>query len=300
VTALRQHDGQATVILVISLVVLLGMAALVLDVGSWFQAQRQTQSAADAAALAAAHALPWDSTSAESMADQYLTKNGGGTAEVTISTTHVADDTVRVELTRETPGFFARVLGIDAVDVHAKATALTGDPDQVRWGAPFGVDEQHPMLQCEPDPCFGEETRLELDKIGPGAYRVLNIDGSHGGIGGKILEDWILQGYEGYMPRDWYFSDPGAKFNSSQVRAALDARLGDELLFPVYRSTRSEGANFEYEVIGWVGFVLSDYHIQGSKLSWLDGSFTHLIWEGIQGGSGGGTNFGVNAIQLVE
>jgi ketosteroid isomerase-like protein len=50
VTLRDGQQGQATVILVLCLVVLLGMAALVLDVGTWFQAQRQTQAAADAAA----------------------------------------------------------------------------------------------------------------------------------------------------------------------------------------------------------------------------------------------------------
>ena len=55
---LRSERGQATVLTVIFLVALLGVVALVLDVGSWFREQRDTQSAADAAALAAAQALP--------------------------------------------------------------------------------------------------------------------------------------------------------------------------------------------------------------------------------------------------
>ena len=222
-------------ILVISLLVLLGMGALVLDVGSWFQAHRQTQSAADAAALAAAHALPEDATAAQTLASQYLTKNGGGTATVTVGSGVLANDTARVVLTRETPGFFAKAFGVSTVNVTAKAGARSGTPAEARWAAPFAVDEAHPMLQCRPLPCFGEETRLELDKVGPGAYRVLNIDDSHGGSGPKILEDWIMRGWEGYMPLDWYFSDPGAKFDSDSVRDALDARLGSELLFPVYR-----------------------------------------------------------------
>ena len=50
--------GQATVLTLVFLVVLLGMAALVLDIGSWYRADRATQSAADAAALAGAQALP--------------------------------------------------------------------------------------------------------------------------------------------------------------------------------------------------------------------------------------------------
>ena len=54
------------------------------------------------------------------------------------------------------------------------------------------------------------------------------------------------------MDLGWYYSDPGAKFNSSHVKNALDARIGDDLLFPVYRSVRGGGANFEYEVVAWV------------------------------------------------
>ena len=46
---IRNDNGQATVITVVFLVVLLGMAALVLDIGSWYRADRSTQSTADAA-----------------------------------------------------------------------------------------------------------------------------------------------------------------------------------------------------------------------------------------------------------
>jgi secretion/DNA translocation related TadE-like protein len=301
VTLRHGERGQATVILVICLVVLLGMAALVLDVGTWFQAQRQTQAAADAAALAAAQALPQSATTARTLAQQYLTKNGGGTANVSVRRSFVADDTVTVTVSRQAPGFFARVFGIDAVDVNAKATARIGTLAGARWAAPFAVDELHPKLQCKPEPCFGDQAQLELEKIGPGAFRLLNLDRSHGGVGPSILEEWILRGHDGEMAvKEWYYSDPGTKFNSSHVRSALDARLDDELLFPVYRKTRASGANFEYEVVGWVGYVLEDYHVQGSKLSWLKGYFTKLIWEGIQSTTGGGPNFGANTIQLVE
>ena len=47
----RNERGQAFVITALSLVVLVGMSALVLDVGSWFREKRQLQLAADAAAL---------------------------------------------------------------------------------------------------------------------------------------------------------------------------------------------------------------------------------------------------------
>jgi hypothetical protein len=87
------------------------------------------------------------------------------------------------------------------------------------------------MLQCQPSPCFGQPTSIDLKKTGPGAFRLLNLDGSRGGTSPGILADWIEQGYEGFMPLGWYYSDPGAKYNSSQVEGAFDDRIGGELLF---------------------------------------------------------------------
>ena len=66
----RNERGQAMVLTVVFLVVLLGMAAMVLDVGSWYRADRDTQSTADAAALAGAQALPEDPATAKTLAQQ--------------------------------------------------------------------------------------------------------------------------------------------------------------------------------------------------------------------------------------
>ncbi|MGH3023807.1 MAG: pilus assembly protein TadG-related protein [Gaiellaceae bacterium] len=298
--ARARESGQVAVVFLVALVVLLGMAAAAIDAGSWYRADRALQSTVDAAALAAAQALPYDTSASAALADEYATKNGGGVASVEFSAHHVADDTVVVTGTRAAPSFFSRVLGIDSVDVHARAAARAGTLSEARWAAPFGVDEQHEMLQCGPVPCFGEETTLELDKVGPGAFRIINIDGSHGGTGPPILADWIANGYEGFMPLGWYYSDPGAKFNSSHVRNALDDAVGRELLFPVYRDTRGGGANFEYEVVGWAGFLLTGWEVHGSKDSRLHGEFTRVIWEGIVSESAGAPDFGARAVTLVE
>ena len=63
-TSFRRDDGQVAVLSVVFLTVLLGMSALVLDVGTWFRADRAAQATADAAALAAAQALPDDPSKA--------------------------------------------------------------------------------------------------------------------------------------------------------------------------------------------------------------------------------------------
>ena len=43
---------------------------------------------------------------------------------------------------------------------------------------------------------------------------------------------------------------------------------------------RAQGAGFDYEVIGWVGWHLTGYSIGGKGK--LFGSFTRVIWDGIQ------------------
>jgi Putative Flp pilus-assembly TadE/G-like len=298
--AYRRERGQAALLTVLFLVVLCGMAAAVLDVGSWYREDRDLQATMDAAALAGAQALPEDPGEAGALADQYATKNGGGLDTTQVTRTAIENDTIKVTGSRPAPGFFSKLFGIDSVTVNATAKARTGVLASARWAAPIAVDRRHPLLQCNPAPCSEDATTLELEKVGPGAFRLINIDQSHGGTGPDILAAWIQTGYEGYMPLNWYFSDSGAKFNSSQVQDALDAVIGKELLFPVYDDTQASGANFEYEVIGWVGFVITSYEIQGSKHNKLHGNFTRVIWEGINSESATAPDFGARAVTLIE
>jgi hypothetical protein len=253
----------------------------VLDVGAWYRADRKLQATADAAALAGAHGLPDNHAEAMGLALEYGDKNEGGV----------------------TSGGVSFETSVDSVDVGATAKARTSPMSSARWAAPVAVDERHPLLHCTPiESCFGSgnPTTLDFFKVGPGAFRLINIDQSHGGTGPQTVGDWIEHGLDQYMPLDWYFSDSGIKPNSSNVTDAFDKRLGTDLLFPVYRSTRAQGSNFEYEVIGWVGFHLTGYDIHGSKDSRLYGWFTEIIWEGIQSESSTDPDFGARAISLIE
>ena len=67
---LRREDGQSIILVAVCLVVLLGVTGLVIDVGRVYQAQRQLQTATDAAALAAAESLP-NGAAAEATACSY-------------------------------------------------------------------------------------------------------------------------------------------------------------------------------------------------------------------------------------
>jgi len=301
------------VLTLLTLTALLGIAALVLDVGSWFQAQRATQAAADAAALAGAQAVP-DEGTATGLAVQYVNKNGGGAHTVTFSSKNVANDTVRVEVDREAPGFFAKVFGIKTVQVGASATAHVSGVEKAKWVAPITVNIKHPKLNCgstgtppRPVPCFGEPTQLDLLNLkspnssdGAGAFGLINLDRSDSGsVGSGTLAEWVTRGFDDYMDLGIYTSVPSAKFNDSKFKSALAFRTGDVLLFPIYTTLLGTGSNAEYDVVGWVGFRVTAYQATGST-GWVRGAFTEVIWEGVQSESGTGSNYGVRAIQLIE
>jgi Putative Flp pilus-assembly TadE/G-like len=302
----RSDRGQATILTLVFLVVLLGMAALVLDIGSWYRADRATQSTADAAALAGAQALPTDPGNANSLALQYVNKNGGGTPNVSLSTKDQTNDTIRVGITKSAPGFFAKIFGIKSVTVGSHATARASLMGSAKYVAPIGVNILNPKLKGgKTCPCFGpgEPTTLPLGKTGaPGAFDLINIDMSKGGTGPSILADWILHGFDGYLPLNDYFSDAGAKWNSSEVQHALDQRDGTTLLFPVYDKLVGTGSNAQYHVIAWVGFHMLSHFESGSSGS-ITGYFTDVIWDGIEATSGGGglpPDLGARTVYLVD
>jgi hypothetical protein len=311
---IRSTQGQATVLTVVFLVVLLAMAALVLDVGSWYRAKRAAQSTADAAALAGAQALP-NTGNASTLAQQYATKNGGlGTGRVTFTTKITSNDTVTVSVKRTAPGFFAKMFGIRSVNVGATATARSEAVSQARYVAPITVHYKHPLLNCSGggnnitcNPTFGVQTTLDLEDLhqsgggnGSGAFGLINLDQNSGGnIGAGTLAQWLTSGYPDYLGLGQYNSAPSANFNNSQFRAALDSVLGKQVLFPVYRILKGPGSNALYDIIGWVGFVIDRYDTSGSTGT-ITGHFTTYIADGVQVTSCGCADLGVHKVELVN
>jgi Flp pilus assembly protein TadG len=301
----RNQRGQATILTLVFLTVLLGMAALVLDVGSWYRADRSTQSTADAAALAGAQALPGSTGDATNLASGYASKNGAGLDSVSFSSSYGPNDTIKVTVKKSASGVFTKLLGVNSVTVGSKATARTALITSAKYVAPIVVRNTHPkLLGTVGCPCFdpSNTTTIPLGRNGaPGAFDLLNLDGSRGGTSPGILGDWMLKGYDGYLDVGGYYSDPGAKWDSSEVHAALDARIGTTLLFPVYDDLIGTGSNAQYHVIGWVGFHLLSYEARGSSGS-ITGYFTEVIWTGLQATSSSNQppNFGARSVQLID
>ena len=135
---IRNERGQVIVLVIVTLVVLLGFAALVIDVGYAYYAHRQLQASADAAALAGAQELP-DQARAVAVAQEYSSSAGAKnehhdipdvatTVETKCINSIPGCDPVNAVVVMEkapTKTFFAGILGIDSFKISAKATACS-------------------------------------------------------------------------------------------------------------------------------------------------------------------------------
>jgi Flp pilus assembly protein TadG len=303
---LRKNErGQAIVLMVLSLAVLMGMSALVLDAGAWFRTDRRLQATADAAALAGAQQLP-NAGAAKTMAMDYANNNGGDVkgADIQVTSMFNTNDTISVKAAKNQPGFFSRVLGVDSADIASTAKARMDSPLKARYVAPMVVSCDHPLIKnCDGKgkPKFQTDTTMDFDKMGaPGAFGMLNLEGGKGTPGSSDEAEWILHGFDKYLDIGIYRSDPGAKFSSQNVNGALDLRLNTVLLFPVFKTLTLTGQNAEYDIIGWIGFHLTGVKVAGNNAT-LTGYFTEYIAQGILSSSGSGipSTFGVKSIQLI-
>jgi Putative Flp pilus-assembly TadE/G-like/von Willebrand factor type A domain len=133
------EQGQVLVLVILFLVVLLGMAAMVVDVGYAYYAHRSLQASADAAALAGAQELP-DGARAIELAKEYGGEPGkknyrDNIPNVTTNVTtkcissvpgcNPVNAVVVTERAARVPTIFAKVLGIDNFTINVKSTACS-------------------------------------------------------------------------------------------------------------------------------------------------------------------------------
>jgi hypothetical protein len=136
------EGGQILVITGLAMVLLLCAVGLVVDVGHAMLVQRQLQAGVDAAALAGVEELP-DPVMAESVAQQFGPTPGNRNAVNTVNnavTTATASclagvpgcnrrdggyNGITVAATSSVPTWFGRIIGINRLNVSAKATACS-------------------------------------------------------------------------------------------------------------------------------------------------------------------------------
>ncbi len=140
---MRDESGAIVIVVAVLMAALIGVLAIVADVGLLYQQRRQLQTAVDSAALAGAMeaAEGRGNGAARDKAETYLAQNAG----VPVSSSSVSFPTgtaVQVNAAVDRELFFARIFGTEQSQVRAKATASFGTATSVRNLLPVIVPEQ--------------------------------------------------------------------------------------------------------------------------------------------------------------
>jgi hypothetical protein len=119
----KNESGQALVLFALLAIVLIGIAALVIDAGLAYAARAKAQNAADAAALAGAQDLP-SFEAAIGKAKDYAEHNGIERDDTTATAPYDGDeDKIEVICAKDVRYTLARVLGLEGTNVSARAVA---------------------------------------------------------------------------------------------------------------------------------------------------------------------------------
>lgn len=123
--SLRDAGGQIIVVFALSLTLLFGILALVIDMGNIWNNSLHVQQAAEAAALAGVPYMPGDFATATTQARSAASKNGFSAATgATVTPAFDPADNRRLDvtITKTFSTFFMRVIGIDTVTISRTAT----------------------------------------------------------------------------------------------------------------------------------------------------------------------------------
>jgi hypothetical protein len=125
---LKDESGQAVVLTLLSMTVLLGFVAFAVDVGLLLRAKRVVQTAADSAAIAGAAELPFGGWLAAAKADAAQNGVTDGSGGATFAVTNISGPSgnknyVQVIATQPQPTFFMKMFNFNSMPVSARAVA---------------------------------------------------------------------------------------------------------------------------------------------------------------------------------
>ena len=323
----REERGFSLVYLTIWLVVIMGAASLVIDLGNGWRTRRALIPATDSAALAAAQEYAYGRDGCAGMDDSYLSQNES-TASVTACTPNVSGSRVgwvSVSGTQNVDTWFAPILGFGDYPADSTSIAAIGPPSTVTGLRPIGlcfegnVDLQNLILNPPAGPTL---LTIPYDKDQPsdcgsgasnGNWGIVDFDGTP--TSNPETADWMRNGYDGEVSfanhtvstcvgePHCYPGGPGADFTSGPVRSAMDWLILNDVWFtiPVFNfHDDPSGANERFHMMGVLRVQLEAYSVTGNPPPNTD-FFQFLVEPGLITGTccgGGGESSGNRVIAL--
>ncbi|HAP32165.1 MAG TPA: hypothetical protein DCQ14_03820 [Firmicutes bacterium] len=302
----RNKRGSVLPLVSISMAALLGFSAIVMDYGAAALLRRRLVTAADAAALAGAQELIRNNPSpalARSKAAIYAELNGVAAAEITASispdlkeiTVHVEDDLAFN---------FARIFGLEGMNLNARARAVVGPVATLSGIVPFSIVEQELRIGAVYTLKYSDWKEAGL---GPGSYGALALGGSGANRYRKNIKDGfnspirigdILNTKQGNMSgptRQGILHRIGEAGNCGCTPENIQPGCPLLIYIPIVRDLPGK----KVEVVNFAAFYIDRRNPPGSgNDSIVSGTFVRSMVDGPVAEQL--TGYGVYAVNLVE
>jgi hypothetical protein len=311
---LRAEGGQSLVFVILLMFSLVAVLGLVVDVGAWIGVQRQAQTVADSAALAAAQELP-DVDAAEAAARDYAQRNNWPLADVD-SNVLSGSSTIQVVVEKhDVPGLFSRIVGFAGVDrISAESAASVLGATTVKNAAPLALE----CDPCDPSALLDGNTHTfwfrDTAPWSPGALRGFGPLEFNSSMDTDDFEDYLLcnpqspsgncYGNDFTVPDnnvDMLDTDDDNDNRPDELFNALNPVEGDPWprLVAIYDDYDSTPPDFD--LVGWAAFRITDvWRSSGGRRVRLRGVFESLVAAASADSSSDAINFGVQAVALTK
>lgn len=307
VPARRGEAGQVLIVVAAGMVGLLGLLALVVDVGLLYAERAKTVNAAEAAATAGVQFLPGNPSTAQQTAVQYAGLNGLAADQVTVT---ISQNNTQLEVAarKEVQLFFARVLGFDTAPVSGKAGVRISALRTLNGAAPLGVEQQNFV--------YGGVYYLKNSPGYGGSYQGNFGCLALGGRGASTYRENLAEGYAGTLSLgDVVETEPGNM--SGPTSQGLGERLSSDstgtyeshspdspriLKVPVVQWSGDSGRSTA-TVVGFAAFWLESVGGSGNQ-NYVTGRFLQLLTSAEAGqvgpGDDSGYNYGLYSYRIYE
>lgn len=326
------EKGAAAVIVAGMMVVLLGFAALAVDVGALYAEKAQLQNGADAAALAIATDCAHGSCGSSASTGNQFANNNANDNTSGAAVSFPAATTVRVVTNaKDTSGqnsfslFFARVFGFDTTPVHATAEASWGAPSTATT-LPWTVSECVFKKYLSPTQLASLNSTGNFTGDPVPTHILLRYDTNAPTVSGCAAQNGYQPGGFGWLVTNSGCStdvsvnatvngQPGNHFPNAAACNAVLAHIMDEpALIPLFNKATGNGSNATYTLVGFAAFKVTGYKFSGSgamldpaapncsgNCRGLQGYFKRFVSleEGMTLG-GGTPNYGASIVTLTK
>lgn len=299
---MNNQRGSITLVVLLLITFLIGITAMVVDIGLILVEQQKLSDALDSAALAGAQDLTNSPEQAESKAIEYATLNGVSNPMVIIDD-HNKEITVSGQ--KEVPYHFAKVLGFNSKTISASSKAKVKPLSGGTGFVPLGIVEQEFQ--------YGEIYRL---KLGSG-----DSEGGNFGalaLGGQGSADYLKSmkyGYGGNLSIGMTVpTEPGNMSGPTEdgLEYRINADAGNYLCgnyqtvsrdcnrvvyLPIIGDSALSGRD-DVTIVGFAAFYLEDVSGSGNE-SIIEGRFMETVFPGDWGDSWD-NYYGLSAVKLVN